>query len=208
MFKRGLVASAVAAVVLCGCNDPEAGEVEMCYSAIYHCCDSRDAECVLKLLAPASIAYYDRLLGIARTANREQVEALRPTERLEVLKMRQFATRPELAAFDASSYIRFIVSRGVWAGGEKPRISNVKVRGDTATANIRDEKGKATHHKFDFVKVDGMWKIDWNRSDDMWDEYIEKDARRERMSVNNLLFFIIEEESEMPVKADIWEPSK
>jgi hypothetical protein len=68
------------------------------------------------------------------------------------------------------------------------------------------EDGKATAHKYEFKKVNGAWKMNELAAREYFNANLIKAAKELRMSVNDFLIMLIEDESDEEVKPKLWDP--
>jgi hypothetical protein len=185
------------------CDDPRAEDVRASYDQVFESFNSRDGRGAVALLTKASIDQMDRAVNMARKGTREQIKALPPIDRIEVIAIRNRLTAAELAEIDGRSWLILSTERG-WETGEAPEIGRITFQGSSASAEVLEE-GKRTGNHFDFDLIDGVWKLDWIRIDDLWNSQIVDFARESGTSVDKLILEWEYEECGIPVGDEIWD---
>jgi len=202
-----LVASLGLAGALGGCNK-EAEPVRQCYESFIVACNESNGPGAAALLAPASIAYYDRLLGVARSGKRATVERLTAIERAEVFAMRCRLAPQDMKNMTGREWVALSVGKGWWAEDDESYhfgLGTITVRGDSATGIIKDYDG-ATPYKFDFVNDSGTWRLDFNRADELINRDIAQLCREEGITEEEYLFEMELNETGQEVTDAVWNP--
>lgn len=192
---------------LTGCEPAEAGDVQYYYDAINRAFDSADGQGAVALLARRSIEQYDHAVQMAKTGTREQIKNLPGVERGDILMMRHRLTPEELAPLDGRAWLILATDRG-WMAHDPDEVrlelGRITVNGDTASAEIVVE-GERTGAFYDFVREDGVWKLDWIRVDKLFNRWIAEGAAEAGMSEDEYLIMWEEQETGRPVRPDIWD---
>ncbi len=190
------------------CDQAEAANVRASYDQINAAFNASDGKTVVSLLNQKSIDQYDRFTQLARTGTREQIKALPAAERSEIVTIRHRLTRNELEGLDGRGYIILATGRGWYAAEEYEvpfDLGKIRFQGSSATAEILID-GKASGYYYDFDLVDGVWKLDWVRIDELTNWQIAAQAEQSHMSEDAVILQIESEQSGKKVPASIWDP--
>ncbi len=190
-----------------GCEDPEAAKVNGAYNAYEMAGVNRDAEGAVRVLTRASLDAYVPLIKVALDGKEEEVRALPPSARLEVLQMRARGTRAQLAKLDGPGYVRMATAAGWYShtAPENPlKLEELKVHGDWAVG--KDRWGDRLTVRYYFLKEEGAWKLDEVRAFSEQTPAIEAAAREAEMTVDELLLAILEDLTGVPPPESIWKP--
>src|SRR5262245_275048 len=95
-----------------GCDQAEAKAVREADVLVDKTLDAKDGEAYVKLVSKDSIALYDRLVKLAREADRVKVDSLPYSEKRAVLEMRHRASASEIKKFDGRGYLIHAVKNG------------------------------------------------------------------------------------------------
>lgn len=193
-----------------------------------------DGQGAAKILNKNSLSYYDKILKTGLTAKAGEVMAMRPSEQLEICRMRNRATKSQLQGYSGKGFVIYTTNQGWYAGfgDEDFVLKNIRLMGSSATAEIhevippelrfarsyswrarlreeiRKNNKKARQYPLKFEKEDGKWKIDDTSLLARWDEEIITAAKAYRMNVRDYIMAWEEFESGREVSMSVWEPMK
>lgn len=163
------------------------------FAAYRKALQDRDAPAALALVPDSTIAYYDRLAGIASASGPEEISTLSMIDRLTIAVLRIQHPTAELAAMDG----RQLFSDGVETGrigSSTPadaQLGTVRIAGDRAYIQVVAD-GTATPVDFEFVHVDGAWLVDVVALLHVVNSVMEDGARQTGIPENRLIFEAVE----------------
>lgn len=191
-----------------GC-DKQAGakaDIRNAYLQYADAIKSRNGAILLEHVDPESILIYDTLLKAALRADRAKTLAMRPSEKLEIVAMRNRLTRDELKNLDARAYVILAVERGFWNfEAVRENIQRIKITGNRAVGELF-ANGEPTGERFRFTKIGERWFIDETSFLDLADEWIPRVAGMEGLSVDEWIVQYEAEETKKDVTGAIWDP--
>jgi hypothetical protein len=190
------------------CDRAQAEEVRDAYDQINAAFDANDGKTVVALLNQKSIDQYDRYTELARTGTRDQIKALPAAERSEIVMIRHRLTRSELQGLDGRGWLVLATSRGWYASvsGEEPlRLGRIRFQGSSATAEILIDH-RLSGYYYDFDLIDGVWKLDWVRVDELTNRRIAAEAELSHTSEDNVILRWESDASGEKVPLSIWDP--
>ncbi|MEK6702443.1 MAG: hypothetical protein AABZ53_09280 [Planctomycetota bacterium] len=195
--------------VLGGC-DAEATDVRETDKAFDKALDSQSGAQAVTFLSKDSIARLDRMMALARTAKKAEVQALSFTDRLDVLQARMLFKAKELKTADGRLYFTRLVGSG-WQGSTSDctRVS-ISVNGEKSRATItyRIPRGKETFQGI-WVKENGEWKSDVAAESDVGDRDAAERAKEIGMNMDQYLMYRLEEGSGgEAIPPTIWDPPR
>ncbi len=214
MFIRPLLAAVLTVLLsLAGCDARAADkeEISAIYDQLDQCNNNKDGTGVLTVFTKASFPRYEPLIKIALDGTPEQVRALPPTDRTEVLRMRLRATRAELAGLNGMEYTRFATGRGWYVSPDGGQVQSTLTRfrfnktATEATAELVSD-GERSGMRFRFIKEDDYWKYDEPFAIELYDRDLRRAARDEGVSEEQFILDLLEEEIGKEVPATVWEP--
>ena len=209
--RRGL-ALAVAGMLLAATTLAETvNSVPAAFDAYRAAVTARDGSAAVDLVTAGSQAFYQRLRDAALTAAPREVADLPPADQLMVLRLRHEFTAAELQPLNGAELIRIAVSEA-WASPKvlaPLTVVAVDETGDTATARV-ERAGEAVPIRLVFRRENAAWKLDLPElargSDAALAETLAFRARRAKVTVDEVLRWVIEDTSGHLVDKDLWQP--
>jgi hypothetical protein len=207
--KPGFVLLAVATcgIASCSSRSPEAPAVEKTFADYRQAILDKNGDAAADLVAPATIAEYQKYRDLALKGDEQTVKNLPITGRTNVLMMRHRVGKDLLKPMDGKKIVAYAVDQN-WIGKEgvqRAGVTDVVVSGSTATAKVTVD-GKKSEEMFHFVKHDGKWTIDLLPSFPRADTVFQKLAADSGKSENAFLFDVLTLLSGRPVTDEIWKP--
>ena len=196
---------------LSGCNDAAEDEIRDVFDTFDRLTDAKDGAGALELIDEKYLEQMDYLINAARTAPRQTVYKMRPSERLWIAAIRNRIPKDEMAKLDGRAFYKLTIDQG-WDledEGEKLELSlgEIKFKKPRATAEMFVE-GLHTGLRFEFVEVDHKWKIDPSCIDQYQDKVIEKLASRSGFREDTWIRNIEGSATGHPISEAIWDPPK
>jgi hypothetical protein len=170
----GAVLLSLVSVLAAGCDDAEQ-EVRDTFHQYMAAQSDKDVDTVLALTDPRYIEHLDFVVKMARTGARDRVLQLTPAERVQVVRMRNRLTKPELAALDGKGWLTRTVKEE-WRIDEVLdgfELGNVTIKKPRAFAKM-DMGGFPTELKMEFVKTGDRWVLDPTAIEDLINEFLRK----------------------------------
>ncbi|MCC6677251.1 MAG: hypothetical protein IT436_08905 [Phycisphaerales bacterium] len=202
----GLVALLLFPFLLVAGCDSEAAEVVATDKAYDRAIDSQNGAAAVEFLSKDSVAFLDRMVETARVEWKDQLKARPFHERYEILRARLLYKPAELKQANGRSYYTRLVDEGwVWSTSEARRtkvaVANSKAR---ATITYKYRGDRETFRGY-WVFEDGKWKEDLVLDGGEIDQFAREQSARERISEDQLLVRMLEDETERDVPDSIWE---
>jgi hypothetical protein len=191
----------------CSSRSPEAPDVEKAFADYREALINQKGTAAVDLIAPATIAEYQKYRDLALKGDEQTVKGLSITARTNVLMMRHRVGKDLLKTMDGRKALAYAVDQN-WIGKEgvqKAGVTDVDVSGSNATAKVT-VNGQKSNEKFHFVKHDGKWTIDLVQNFPQADTMFRKMAADAEMGENEFLFEILSMLSSRPVTDAIWQP--
>jgi hypothetical protein len=219
----GLPAAAVLAVLLCALAAPPASAaepgstasgstasgvaVERGFAAYKSALVRRDGDGAAATVSRNSLAYYDRMRGLALFASRSELAELEGTERMLVLALRHQAPRELLANGAPEALVAHAVDAGLVSdtGIARTELGQVTVHDDRARCWIVVD-GQPTRGVLQFALEDGRWKFDLEFAMQSSAGLIAALANEAGMSEDEVILELLTRGSGKPVGPDIWQP--
>lgn len=176
-----------------------------------HYNNTKNGKAILGVFTGETFEGYERVIKVALDGTKDEVSALGPSDRMEVLRIRTRAKRAEVEKLNGRQYCEFATSRGWYVRPLSDRtedtLRRITINGDTATADLHSD-GEPTRVKLRFVRQDGAWRFDEPDAFKQWDrEWIEL-AREEGITVNDLILEELATELGKEVPDSAWRPMK
>lgn len=179
------------------------------YSDFTACNNESNGKAIVELYTSRTFEHYDVLLRFALDGTAQQVRALPPIDKCEVLRMRLLGSRSELARMNGRQYVEYATSKGWYVTPPEYRtpltLRSFKFGKDDATAELYDD-GEATGVRLRFQFEDGRWKYDEHYSTPQWDALWRRAAREEGSSEDEFVVGELEFLYERDVPDSIWNP--
>jgi hypothetical protein len=151
------------------------------------------------------------VIKVALDGTKEEVQALGPTQRLEVLLIRLMAKRKDVERLDGREYCEFATSRGWYVTPPLEQtndtLKKITVRGNNASGQLYSD-GQKTGLTMRFVKQGGKWRFDEPDAVAQWDRTWQQAASLEGASVTKLILEELEVRTGKEVTDAIWKPMK
>jgi len=170
----------------------------------------KDGKAVVKCVDKKTIAYYDHLAELIRTADSVTVSSQTILDKVCILSARHRATKEQISSFDGRSLLEFVVTIELIdsAGAAKLDIGNISVRGDSARGQIVHD-GQGLTNSFLYYKENGRWKIDLISLFPSTEKTLSDAINGvEGKNVDDLVNTLVQEHSKKPIVGSLWNPVK
>ncbi len=196
--------------VACSDNGPEddVAEIRACYDNYFAALKAGQGDKAAELVDNNTLAHFDRMLELARSADSTTVSTLDAMDKLTVLSMRMQIPVEELRDMDARTALARSVSDGMMAneGPEGLTLGTVTVEGDKATAPLK-MYGFPTPATFSFQRQDGSWRIDLTSLFELSRQAFGQ-LGGDGTDGNAMLLELLEENTGSAVPEGIWNPAR
>ncbi|TNF37742.1 MAG: hypothetical protein EP329_02235 [Deltaproteobacteria bacterium] len=218
---RALVVLALLALVAGGCGKKhaltgDAAKVDASFEAYRSALLDKDGKRVADLVGPATLAYYEELLDLARYGGREDFAARNMVDQIAALEMRRSYTREQLAettAYRALAHLTTANDEEVNPMMRLLEIEQVTVTGDLADAELTlGGKTGPTPLRLQFARVDGAWKVElpgwFELTNELLISQIEKEAdtKLDPELIELVVRGVMAGEDEPPAPVTIFDP--
>lgn len=194
--------------VACSDSGPadDVAEIRACFDNYFAALKAGEGDKAASLVDSNTMQHFDRMLDLARTADSASVSHLDAMDQMTVLSMRMQIPADELRAMDARTAVARSVSKGMMADGgpDGLGLGDVTVEGDKANAPLK-MFGFPTPAKFSFQREDGEWRIDLTSLFELSKQAFGQMATG-GADGNKVLMQMLEENTGMPVPANVWQP--
>lgn len=200
----------IIASTLAGCSDQgpkdDVADIKTVFMNYREALTKGDGMKAASLVDSNTLAYFNGMLGLARTADSVEVARLDVMDRVMVLGIRYHSTAEELRNMSAREAIATGATTGMMGGEEMGAlgIGNVEVDGRHANAPIT-LSGFPVPAKFHFNREDDEWKIDITPLFEISRMAFEQMALRRGSSGNEWLMEMLAQEGQRPDNS-IWHP--
>ncbi|MBL8990386.1 MAG: hypothetical protein JNJ48_02265 [Phycisphaerae bacterium] len=170
---------------------------------------ARDADGFIKSMSEGSLEWFDRVLRLARTGSRSDVQALRPIDRALIIALRNRVPRKDLMKFDARSFITWAMELGWWDAGaeDEETVGSIRVLATTATVKMKLD-GRRTDREVGLVKEGDAWKLDMGDGARQYDRRFREAMDRYRLDENRTILQLETFMSGREARDDLWDPPK
>lgn len=157
------------------------------------------------LVSPATIAHYDEVVRLARTAGPPQIAGLGMMDRLMIARLR-VQEPPDFAAMDGAGLLVYGVDEGMIdaAALEGNTLGEVRVDGDRAYAEMLVD-GEPTGVNWEFVRDGSGWTFDLAAGFPLINETLTQVAAENGMTEDEFIFAAVEMVTGTPVDGSVYE---
>jgi hypothetical protein len=211
--RHGLALVSLLFLILTGCDarSDDRKEMRAVFARLNECNRAADGDGIVDVFTKSSFARNEELVKLGLDGTASQVKALPPNDMMEVLRMRLRSTRPELARLDGRGYVRYATSNG-WYVRPPAELSDETLTGFTFTKDAREARaqvvsdGKKVPTRIHFIVEDNAWRYDEPEAMGEFDRDMHKWARQERMSIEELVLSLLEDELGKEIPSTVWDP--
>ena len=193
-----------------GCENADAQAARAAFETMDAALDASDGETAVQHIADETFQYFDGIIRLALSGSAEEIKALPPNRKYDVIIMRNRCTAKELRAMDGRGWIVHATNQGWYAAapGEESewRVGRITAAHGAARGEII-MAGERTGEDWLFYNIDGVWKVDWRNVERVYDAWIEKDAFEWQQSVDSLILEAEDEDYGL-TRTDLWEPMR
>jgi len=195
-------------LALSSCKEEGKEEILDVFDAYNAALNNNDGAAAIALIDDKYFEDFQHMLIAARSAKREQVFRMRPSERSRIATMRNRLSYEELKTLDARGAIKTLIDRGSErSSGLDITLGKIKFKRPRATAPLIVE-GFETKHILEFVQADNVWKLDPACFDESLDFIIAKRSDRRGVREDTLILENESASSGKNVTDAIWDPPK
>lgn len=196
-------------LLACSDNGPkdDVAAINKCYDDYFAALKAGEGEKAADLVDSNTLAHFDRMLQLARSADSATVSGLDVMDKLTVLSMRSQVPVEELRDLDAKGALARSASQGMMAsdGPDGLSLGTVTVTGDEASAPLK-MYGFPTPATFTFKREQGGWRIDLTTLFDMTRQALGKMGSTNEATDQAVLELLKENLGEDP-PAGVWHPA-
>lgn len=157
------------------------------------------------LVSPSTVAHYDEVVRLARTAGPAEISALGMMDRLMIARLR-VQEPPDFAAMDGAGLLVYGVDEGMIdaAALEGNTLGEVRVEGDRAYAQMLVD-GEPTGVDWEFVRDGSDWTFDLAAGFPLINEALTQVADENGMTEDEFIFAAVEMVTGTPVDVSVYE---
>jgi len=157
------------------------------------------------LVSPSTIAHYDDVVGLARTAGPPEISALGMMDRLMIARLR-VQEPPDFAAMDGAGLLVYGVDEGMIDAEalEGNSLGEVRIEGDRAYAEMLVD-GEPTGVDWEFVRDGSGWTFDLAAGFPLINEALTQVADENGMTEDEFIFTAIEMVTGTPVDVSVYD---
>lgn len=166
---------------------------------------AQNGAAVPALISPDTIAHYDQVVHLARTAGPAEVAEAGMMDRLMIARMR-VETPPDFDTMDGAGLLVYGVNEGMIdaAALEGNTLGEVRIEGDRAYAPMLVQ-GEPAGADWEFVRTDGGWTFDLAAGFPLVNEALRQVAVDGDMTEDEFIFTAVEMVTGSPVDASVWD---
>lgn len=161
----------------------------------------------VNLVSESTIAYYQKISDLTRTADSTTVSNLPLLDKMTVLLIRHRTPADKITGFNGKSLFVYSINEGMISKGTVATVSvgHIVVNEDFATTKL-EKDGEFAPFGFDFYREGGRWKIDltsvFSASAPAFRAMVESSGQSE----NAFLMDLMQKMNGMAAKPSIWYP--
>lgn len=150
--------------------------------------------------------YYDRMLGLAKTASPDRVDALPITDKMLVLSIRNLTTLDQIRSFDGEALFAYAIKIGLVGTKslENASIGEVTINRNLAKGEVKTN-GKKSPIAFNFYRDRGFWKIDVASIIPATNEALKKMLQENGQDENQFILTTLEQSTGKKPGPNVWE---
>lgn len=206
MKLRLLIAALLLVLPLSAVANPD--DVEASFQAYQAALLASDGPRAADMVTRSSHQLYRTYAEQALSLDRAGLERLHVADRMSVLLMRHSLAPARLKEMSGRDIIAYAVTEG-WIdkdGTAAIRLGDYRVEGDWASAALLQPDGQATPFRMEFLKEDGVWRLDLEKLLALARFGIEAGIKQTGMSEEEFLVFLLEFTTGRRPGPEIWEP--
>jgi len=162
-----------------------------------------------KFVDAETIAWYDDIVGLARTAKKKEVKALPISQQLVMFLVRMRLNKGQIMRMNGKSLFVFGINEG-WLGNNltEPKLGKIKIdsSGKRAMVEMFEENGEVSDTKMVFTKEGEDWKLNFVSLLEMMDVEFARQAEEMGATPTNFILFVLKMMGEDIEDKKIWKP--
>jgi hypothetical protein len=196
------------ALVLTSCKDEGKQEIMDVFDSYVAALDKNDGAAAVALMDDKFFDDFQFILQAARSASREKVFRMRPSERVRIAGLRNRLTTEELRKVDAREAVKLYIERDVDPGFDfQVELGRITFKLPRAYGQLLFF-GFETKSRVEFVKANNVWKLDPSWHDEQLDRVIVKQASSSGMREDTIILNRESSNSGKQVTDAIWDPPR
>lgn len=184
-------------------------QVEKTFYSLLRSLKKYEYESVFTLADARTWTYFTELKELALTADREELEKLRPIDRFQVLALRHIKNAEQLSEINEKSLFRQAVLQGWFFVGDKPdvRIDFIDILsgGNEAQADII-VNSIIPDNRLEFIKEGGAWKMNLLQLLPTQEEKLMATFQERGQSETEFFWNFLKQETGKDPDPEIWDP--
>jgi hypothetical protein len=197
----------VLTLLLGSCKDEGKEDILDVFDAYKAALRDKNGEAAVAVMDEKYFDDFQFILSAARTAPREKVFRMRPSERTRIVSLRNRLTPEELKALDARAAIKAIISRGNESSDLDIQLGRITFKHPRAFAPLWIE-GIETKFRLEFIKANNIWKLDPACFDESLDVNLVKRAARINQREDAIILDRESQSSGKRVNDSVWDPPR
>lgn len=163
---------------------------------------------VLRCVSSNTIRYYSSLLQMANNADSLQLESADLLVKFSVLAIRHSLNWAMLRAMNGERLFKYAIENGL-IGREtnKTEIGAIKIMNENNAKAELIIKGKSTGIYTDFIKEQGVWKVDLISLLKANELGLKKMIQKQKMTENQSIMFILKHTFGSEPGPEVWQPA-
>jgi hypothetical protein len=163
----------------------------------------------MKYVDSRTIAYYDNLIELVRTADSTELESLSMLDKFMVLVVRYRTTKEDILAFDGNDLLVYAINSGMVGKSSVANnsIGEVTIVDEFASGNFINN-GNVSPFDFHFYYENGGWRVDLTSIFVVSETAFKQVIAQSGMPENEFLISTLQATGEKKSDGNIWEPVK
>lgn len=212
-----LLAAAAALLIPPGCDKhaEDKAAIRAVWDGLSMAHNARDGRTIVESMTFATFPYYDRLVKLAVSGTRQDIERLTLVERYQVIEMRHRTDAKTLEGMSGRDFLIYSTKEG-WRVDEEDvegdwlQLGEIIIDSDYARARAIID-GEKTGHWVHFIREDqygqpssaGLWKLDDPQLDTLFNAFIPVWAKARGIHVEDMILVDLRDVTRRPVRRDI-----
>lgn len=196
----------LAGLMLGSCDDDARQQVREVFDTYMSAVAKGDGAAVVEMIDERYIENYEHILKMARKGTAKEIFRMRPSERSEIVALRNRFGKEELRTIDAKSALKTMIDRGggnIW--NLAFTLEDITLRKPRATGTLY-LLGFKTTARMEFVMVNEQWKLDPECLSRTVDEEIVRRSSQWGLTEDRIILDQESTASGKRVSGSIWDP--
>ncbi|KOY85999.1 hypothetical protein AD998_07455 [bacterium 336/3] len=196
-------------VISCNTKARDKKAIQLCLNKYLETTQASNGLEAIKYIDKQSIAYYDNIVKLTKTADSTTISNLKFLDKFFVLGARHLFKKEDILTMNGENLFILLVANDMVGDEEKTSnvlVQNIKIEKNHATGEVlMDKKGKVT---ISFNKINNEWKFNLLSTFSIAEEEFKNIISQldDSMSEDDFLVLLLKESNQKEPSKDIWKP--